>query len=665
LIVLDNIWDLSVWETIKPALVGNSHGSGIITTTYKVDVAESIGGVYRLPLLSNEDSKILFYKRTYFGSEDGCPSGYRESTMRILNKCGRLPLAIITFASLLPKDSPNSPEEWKEVADSIGSGSFELGDRVNNMRRILSRSYDNLPEHLRTCFLYLCTVPEDYVIRRDSLVQRWLSEDLIHGDDGQNLQELGERYFYELLNTGMIQPIEHDYDVKALACRVPVLMTDLIFSFANKQENRSHEEATIKSFQQTSLSISCSADSKRDLKINKSLRVLELEGPLGKQHIAKYIGSLHQLRYLVLESTEITVIPRQVGKLQFLQMLDLRKTSVHELPCTFVGLKQLRCLLVNISTKLPAGISNLQALEELQETDISKSPDILEGICTLPELRVLKIALWSWDESSSNLLPETLCKLITTKLKHLSICTSCSLEFKPDDAIQTIFQHVEKLEIQHSTFDTLPTWIDKLKKLSSLSIEVYLLNEGALQILGGLPDLLFLSLTAKKTPEERPKQIPEGRVVGEDKLLVGSNGFDNLKTLHLFSRAIGIKFEKGSMKNLERLKLSFQASLTTDNLSFGLENLSSLKKVQVEIICFSATEKAVKEAEDAIRHMIWENFGVPKPALEIRRSAEEYMIEEKRDLEAMLEEERRDKIRASWVGRTALVQKDKQKKKNA
>jgi len=41
------------------------------------------------------------------------------------------------------------------------------------------------------------------------------------------------------------------------------------------------------------------------------------------------------------------------------------------------------------------------------------------------------------------------------------------------------------------------------------------------------------------------------------------------------------------------------------------------------------------------------------------------MIEDKRDLEAMLEEERRDKIRASWVGRTAPVQKDKQKKKNA
>lgn len=365
-------------------------------------------------------------------------------------------------------------------------------------------------------------------------------------------------------------------------------------------------EKTTKSFRQSSLSISCSVDAMDALQNYTNLHVLVLEGTMENRHITKYLGSLRELRCLVLASTQITVIPKKVSNLQYLHTLDLRATSVHELPCTFVRLKNLQCLLINRSTKVPAGICNLKAIQELQDIDASKSPDILEGICTLPELRVLRIAFWSWDESSSKLLAETLCKLRTTKLKHLSIRTSRSLEFKPEDDIQNTFQHIEKLEIQHSTFDTIPTWIANLKKLSSLSIEIYLLKENALQILGGLPDLLFLSLTAKKTPEERPKQTSEGRVVGEDKLLVGSNGFGNLKTLHLFSRAIGIKFEKGSMKKLERLKLSFQASLTTGDFSFGLENLSSLKQVQVEIICFSTTEKAVKKAEDALRVMIWE-----------------------------------------------------------
>ncbi|OEL15660.1 hypothetical protein BAE44_0023319, partial [Dichanthelium oligosanthes] len=586
LIVIDDIRDISVWETIKPALIGNNQGSGIIATTYKVDVAESIGGVYRLPLLSDEDSKILFYRRIYFDSEDRCPHEYRELCKSILNKCGRLPLAIITITSLL-RNYRDSEVEWRKVCNSIGSG-IELGGSVNDMRRTLSRSYDDLPQHLRKCFLYLSIFPEDYVIRRDTLIQRWLSE--LIGYHGQDLQELGESYFYQLLDAGMIQPIEFD----------------------------------------------------------NNLRVLVLEGSLKNQHVAKYLGSLRHLRYLILASTEITAIPKNVGNLQFLRTLDLRATSVNELPCTFVGLKQLRCLLINRSTKVTAGICKLQALEELQDIDISKSPDILEGICSLPEMRVLRISLWSWDDSSSKLFPETLCKLRTTELKHLSISTCCSVEFKPND-IQKVFQHIEKLEIQHSMFNTLPTWMAKFQKLSSLSIEVYLLEEDALRILGGLNDLIFLSLTAKKTPEGNPtaKRTPEGRVVNEDKLVVRSNGFGNLKTFHLFSRAMVIKFEQGSMKELERLKLSLQASLTMDDFSFGLENLSSLKHAQLEIICFNATEKAVKKAEDAIRGMIWASPNQPRPALDIRRSAEEYMIEDK----------------TSCDGRTASVQKRKGKGK--
>ncbi|RLN18932.1 Disease resistance protein RPM1 [Panicum miliaceum] len=695
LIFTDDIWEVSVWETIKPAFIGNNHGSGIIATTYKLDVAKSIGGVYTLPLLSDEDSKILFYRRTCFRSEAGCPSSYRDVSKRLLNKCSRLPLAIITITRLLPA-SLNSEEEWKKVCNSIDSG-FELGDRVRDMRRILSRSYHDLPQ--QTCFLYLSIFPENYDIRRESLVQRWLSEGLIRGDHGQNLHELGESYFYQLLDTGMIQPIEFDNDGNALACRVPLVMIDLIAYLLikekhnttsasqrrtdppNKVERLSLQVAeapksvgtaagtislsakeTTKSFREGSLSISCSSDSVGTRPIIKNLRVLVLEGSLEDRHIAKYLGrSSRQLRYLILASTQITVIPKKVGNLQFLQTLDLRATRVIELPRTFVRLKQLQCLLINRSTKVPAGTSNLQALKELQDIDISKSPDILEGICTLSKLRVLKAALWSWDDSSSKFLPETLCKLSTSELEHLFISTCCSLEFKPNDDVQKVFQHITKLEVQHSTFNTLPTWIDKLKKLSSLSIEVYLLEEDALRILGGLPALLFLSLTAKKTPEARPtaKRTPDERVVTEDKLVVRSNGFGCLKTFHLFSRAMVIKFEKGSMKSLERLKLSFQASLATEDFSFGLGNLSSLKHIQVEIICFSATEKAVKKAEDAIRDMIWGSSGQPRPTLDIRRSAEEYKIEDKKEFR----EEVRELSLASRDGRTASVQKQNQKQK--
>lgn len=633
---------------IKPALLTSSdHKSGIIVTTCNSDVAGSIGGVYKLPLLSYKDSKRLFYRGTYFGTEGRCPSEYREVSDRILNKCAQLPLAIITISNLVSSGLPEI-DEWRKVCNSIGTG-LEIDDSLKDMRDKLSRSLEVLPVNLKPCLLYLGIFPEDYVIRKDSLVQRWISEGLIgekHEQKTQNLQlqQKGESYFYQLLDMGMIQPIEFDSDGKALTCHVPVVILDLIMYLLKKEgvnntsggqlqtERLCMQVSNGQHFSEISeinipadtprqaRSIFCSVESMTVLSTFQNLHVLLLEGLLDNRHISKYIVGLPQLTYLSLLSTGVTEIPKKIGKLRSLETLDLRGTSVKELPSTVVHLKKLRSLLVNRCTKVPAGIGKLQALEELADIDICNSTDVLKDICSMPDLRVLRIALWSWDESYSKRLAETLRKLSTEKLKELTIFTCCLLDFRPDD-IQPALKKIEKIEIRGSTFNTLPNWIDKLRNLNSLSIEVYLLGEEALGILGELPDLEFLSLAAKKTSQ--------GRVGGEN-LAVGSLGFDRLKTFLLFSRAIGIKFEKGSMRKLENLELSFQASLMKKDQvwDFGLENLSSLKHAKVEIICFSATDEVVNKAEGAIRKMIAKNPIQPRPALNIKRTVKEYMLKD-------------------------------------
>lgn len=88
--------------------------------------------------LSDVNAEKLFFKRI-FGSEDHCPPELKEVTSEILRKCGGLPLAIISIASLLA-DKLCTKEQWGRCLNSIGSA-LEDVPSVINMQRILSLRY--------------------------------------------------------------------------------------------------------------------------------------------------------------------------------------------------------------------------------------------------------------------------------------------------------------------------------------------------------------------------------------------------------------------------------------------------------------------------------------------------------------------------------------------
>jgi len=315
-------------------------------------VSEEIGKVYRMEKLPESQSRKLLYART-FGAEEKWPGNNDELAVvsqKILHRCDGVPLAIITIGSLL---AGKQIEEWSNVYDSVG---FGHGDdrQVNNMKKILSFSYYDLPCHLRTCMLYLTVYPEDSRIKSGDLIYRWIAEGLVQTEEGKEPFKVGESYFLELINRGMIQPVEHYGFLNG--CRVHDMVLHMIRNLSRDEnffavqdskqwsqgsdvrrlalhraehiEVNDRDVPKLRSFN----AIRCVTDNIPPVSRFKLLRVLSLEGcrPLEGHLDTEYLGKLLHLRYLALVDTPIRELSKKIGHLKFLQTLVLCRTRVEE-----------------------------------------------------------------------------------------------------------------------------------------------------------------------------------------------------------------------------------------------------------------------------------------------------------------------------------------------
>jgi disease resistance protein RPM1 len=101
LIVIDDLWDVQTWGIIKYALVDGNLGSRVIATTRICEVAKKAGAVYSMKPLSDDDSKKLFSFRIFGDQGTSHNNQFPAVSDKILRKCGGVPLAVITIASLL------------------------------------------------------------------------------------------------------------------------------------------------------------------------------------------------------------------------------------------------------------------------------------------------------------------------------------------------------------------------------------------------------------------------------------------------------------------------------------------------------------------------------------------------------------------------------------
>ncbi|KAJ1277261.1 hypothetical protein BS78_05G281600 [Paspalum vaginatum] len=629
LIVVDDIWDTKAWDIIQCALLENRLRSRIITTTRIVDVAEHAGSCYKMKPLTQEMSKILFYGRV-FGSESKCPHQILDISKKILNKCGGVPLAIVTTSSLLANKSRNT-KEWHHVCDSIGSG---LGNNpgIDHMRKILLLSYYDLKPHLKTCLLYLSVFPEDYMIERDRLIWRWIAEGFVKQGEGcQSLFENGISYFNELVNRSLIQPAYQGYDDDPSYigyCRVHDMVLDLICSLS-KEESFATTIVSADSKQVISslgnkvrrLSLYCTswptvdASKMRSLTISNYsiissmpplscynlLRVLDLEGCDLTDHTRmEFIGRLFHLRYLSLRGSGYAgEIPAEIGKLQFLQTMNLLYTCIEELPlCTF-GLTQLMCLFVDPKTRLLNGIGNLSCLEALSVG--VDSVYVAEELGHLTELRMLDVRLRP-DESICKALVGSIGKL--HKIQTLQLHTGWKYTELEGSLVSSLCS-LCYLRIGYTSW--LPRWIDpaSLLLLSHLDIGVDRVRREDIHVLGMLQALNWLRVRVYGLTMQ----------VFESRFTVSADAFPRVTHCRFGGfPTLPSMFTPGAMPRLQHFEFEIGLEdfydgglFIADNLAFG--HLPSLRTVLVRL---PGLERVISvEEEDVVATKVEEARGHP------------------------------------------------------
>ncbi|XP_057756616.1 putative disease resistance RPP13-like protein 3 [Arachis stenosperma] len=226
LIVLDDIWEPEVWDEVECLFPDNNNGSAILITSRNDGVANYTGSKsYYPPLLDKDESWKLFCKKVF--KERECPSVLEHMGRLMVEKCGGLPLAIVTLAGVVAKKR-RLTAEWMRIMRNVLWYIDKDDGRVSN---VLKLSYDSLPQRLKSCFLLLGVFPENYKINVKRLKQLWIAEGLIQPQtDGPELEDIAEDNLNELVDRSLVMVAKRRSDGGVKSCRIHDLLLDLCIS---------------------------------------------------------------------------------------------------------------------------------------------------------------------------------------------------------------------------------------------------------------------------------------------------------------------------------------------------------------------------------------------------------------------------------------------------
>ncbi|XP_020536941.1 disease resistance protein RPM1 isoform X2 [Jatropha curcas] len=577
LVVLDDVWDINLWDAINVALPDNKLGSRILLTTRNKDVGSFSSGVrshiLSIQPLKKSEAWDLFCQKAFLG--ESCPSELASLATELVKKCEGLPLALVALGGLM--SSKKSISDWRSVCNNLN---WQLNNNhmLEFVKSILLLSFNDLPYPLKHCFLYCCLFPEDYLIRRKRLIRLWIAEGFVQQVNRITPEEVAENYLMELIARSMLQVVLQNQSGRPKACKMHDILRELALSISEREKfcivyngriaieeckarrlsvqttnedlESYHGMSQIRSLFMFLMHLSSFPNTL--VSKLKLLRVLDLEDATIEK-LPDGINILFNLRYLNLKGTRVTELPKNIGKLRNLETLNIKETLIRELPKGVAELQNLRNLIMYrynhgnshqfqyaSGTRVPFKINKLKKLQVM--SFIEAEGDVIRQLGSMTQLTRMGISnLRAGDE-------EDLCSSILNlkKLRYLFLMAHNEAEFLQMDALLSSPPHLDKL-ILVGRLKRVPHWFCSLKYLTYLYLHWSRLNEDLLPHIAALPHLGNLDL--------------DNAFIGEE--LHFSKGFTKLRSLWLtnFPQLRAITIEKGAMPDIQLLSLASCAAL--------------------------------------------------------------------------------------------------------
>uniref|UniRef100_A0A453MLL8 Uncharacterized protein n=1 Tax=Aegilops tauschii subsp. strangulata TaxID=200361 RepID=A0A453MLL8_AEGTS len=443
LVIIHGISSETILNCLRASLPDDNNGSSVVLMldTESEEVAwhantlnkDGINGIHMLNRLDEKRSGELFCSRASRKEMSDVKEDMSKYDKIVYDITGGYPLAIVLLAGLLR--FKEKPGQWEAVLQLLrpGPGMEEAqgveGNKIigsvlpkgrrriewrmssttqsnlstrTTLERVFWASFEDLPNDLKSCFLYFAAFSKCTSMPADDIVRIWIAEGFIKPQKGKTMEELGYNYLNELLLRCLVKVEEEANDAyineefsvhKRLhgflqseareAGFIDVHDTYDIFvppsvrrlSFMSFE--RGHTAFTNK-FRKLRSFISCVDEQdqrndsqgvyqkrRHDLKFlcrSKFLRVIHVSG-LGIRELPNEIGDMVHLRYILIGSMDLEKLPSSIKSLLNLQTLDISETRVEEIHPSFWKIKTLRHVMAS-KLSLPASID--EQLDELQ-----------------------------------------------------------------------------------------------------------------------------------------------------------------------------------------------------------------------------------------------------------------------------------------------------------